>query len=342
MNYTNYSVVDFVMDEYFQQWVLQPDKETDTFWYQWLKDHPEKDNEVKEARKLILLQRFKHTTVPATRLSEIRENIKKNADTRPAIPIYQKAQKPSWLWNKVAASLVILLLTGIGIYLLRYNFPRTVATGYGQIKEIMLPDSSKVTLNANSMVEYSPDWTKGKVREIWLEGEAFFDVEKLATWQKNREDSTFTKFIVHVNGLDVEVVGTQFNVNNRNDAVKVVLNEGKVRVRANGGKQVNMVPGEMLTYSVKSRDLLKKLVNPKKHTSWRNKHLIFEGQPLKELATILESNFGVTVVFADPQLANRKITTTLPSDNLDVILEALQTAYGIRIKKDGKQVLLQD
>ncbi len=338
MKYINYTSIDFVMDEYFQQWVLHPDKQTDAYWYQWLKDHPEKDNEIKEARKLILLQRFKHAAIPNTRLAAIRENIKAKKGSSPAIAISKPAK--SWFWYKVAASLVIAIMAGISIYLLKFDYPRTVATGYGQIKEIMLPDSSKVTLNANSMVEYSPDWTKGKVREIWLEGEAFFNVEKLAICKKNRQDSAFTKFIVHVDGLDVEVVGTQFNVNNRNGAVKVVLNEGKVRIKANDGKQVNMMPGEMLTYSVKSKDLLKSLVNPKKHISWKNKHLIFEAQPLQELADILETNFGINVVFANPMLANRKITTTLPADNLEVILEALQTVYDIRIKKEGNTVLL--
>ncbi len=347
MNYTNYSAIDFVMDEYFQQWVLHPDKATDIYWYQWLKDHPDKNAEIHEARKLILLQRFKHTAVPAGKLAEIRENIKKNADFRPAIPIHKKTQKPvlSSGWLKVAASLTLLLITGMGLYLLKFDYPRTVATGYGQIKEIMLPDSSRVILNANSSVEYSPDWTAGKKREIWLRGEAYFEVTKqeteLLTRPADKPEATFTKFIVHVDGLDVEVVGTQFNVNNRNGAVKVVLNEGKVRIRANDGKQVSMVPGEMLTYSAKSKNLLKKLVDPEKHISWRNKHLIFEGEQLQKIASLLETDYGVKVVFTNPQLGEKKITGVLPSDSLDVILEALQTIYGIRIKKEGDKVIFQ-
>lgn len=351
MNYTNYSVIDFVMDEYFQQWVLHPGKESDYHWYQWLKDHPDKHYEIHEARKLILLQSFKHTAVPVSKLAEIRENIKKNADFRPAVAIYNKPQNPVLAlgWLKIAASLLLLLATGMGLYLLRFDYPRTVATTYGQIKEIILPDSSKVILNANSSVEYSSNWTAGNKREIWLRGEAYFEVAKqeaglgtpLETPQAGQADTAFIKFIVHVDGLDVEVVGTQFNVNNRDGAVKVVLNEGKVRIRANDGKQVSMVPGEMLTYSVKSKDLLKRLVDPEKHISWRNYHLIFEGEQLQEIATLLETDYGVKVVFTNPDLAKKKITGVLPSDNLDVILEALQTIYGIRIKKEGDKVLFQ-
>ena len=348
MKYTYFSVIDLVMDEYFQQWVLHPDKDTDAYWYQWLKDHPDKHREVHEARKLILLQRFKPSAVPVSRLAEIRENIKKNVDFRPAIPMGKKMQKPakSLGWQKVAASVAIVLITIMGLYLLNYDYPRTVATGYGQIKEILLPDGSKVILNANSLVEYSTDWTAGNDREIWLQGEAFFEVARQdarqASQLNSKQDTAFTKFIVHVDRLDVEVVGTQFNVNNRNGAVKVVLNEGKVRVRAKDGKQMNMVPGEMLTYSVKSKNLLKKLVDPEKHISWRNYHLIFDGQQLQEIASILETNYGVQVVFVDPTLPEKKITGILPSDNLDVILEALQTIYAIRIKKEGDKILFQN
>jgi ferric-dicitrate binding protein FerR (iron transport regulator) len=267
------------------------------------------------------------------------------------VAIYKKPQRYALSsgWLKVAAALFILLITGMGLYLLKFDYPRTVATGYGQIKEIMLPDSSKVILNANSLVKYSSNWTAGNKREIWLRGEAYFEVAKqeagmgtpLETPQAGQVDTAFTKFIVHVDGLDVEVVGTQFNVNNRDGAVKVVLNEGKVRIRANDGKQVSMVPGEMLTYSAKSRNLLKKLVDPEKHISWRNYHLIFEGEQLQEIASLLETDYGVKVVFTNPDLAKKKITGILPSDNLDVILEALQTIYGIRIKKDGDKVLFQ-
>jgi ferric-dicitrate binding protein FerR (iron transport regulator) len=209
-----------------------------------------------------------------------------------------------------------------------------------------LPDGSRVILNANSSVEYSTHWTAGNDREIWLQGEAFFEVAQQDALQssrlKSKQDTAFTKFIVHVDRLDVEVVGTQFNVNNRNGAVKVVLNEGKVRVRAKDGKQMNMVPGEMLTYSVKSKNLLKKLVDPEKHISWRNHHLIFDNQQLQEIASILETNYGVQVVFVDPTLLEKKITGILPSDNLDVILEALQTIYDIRIKKEGNEIIFQN
>jgi transmembrane sensor len=351
MNYTNYSVIDFVMDEYFQQWVLHPDKESDYHWYQWLKDHPDKHYKLQEARKLILLQRFQHAAVPVGKLAEIRENIKKNTDFRPAVAMPKRSQKPvlASVSLKIAASLLLLLITGMGFYLLKFDYPRTVATGYGQIKEIILPDSSKVILNANSSVEYSSDWTAGNKREIWLRGEAYFEVAKqeagldtrLETPQADKPETVFTKFIVHVDGLDVEVIGTQFNVNNRDGAVKVVLNEGKVRIRANDGKQVSMVPGEMLTYSVKSKDLLKKLVDPEKHISWRNYHLIFEGEQLREIASLLETDYGVKVIFTNPDLAKKKITGILPSDSLDVILEALQTIYDIRIKKEGDKVIFQ-
>src|SRR6185437_3682694 len=82
-----------------------------------------------------------------------------------------------------------------------------IRTGYGEIKSVLLPDSSVVTLNANSKLRIPEQWTEASGRQVWLEGEAYFAVQKKA--------ATAEKFVVHTTEVDVEVLGTKFNVNAR-------------------------------------------------------------------------------------------------------------------------------
>src|SRR5690606_15777064 len=95
-------------------------------------------------------------------------------------------------------------------------------TGYGETRKINLPDGSLVVLNANSELKYESNWQQAPMREVWLQGEAFFEVVK-TTEEK--------QFIVHTGSLDVEVLGTQFNVHNRHQKVQVVLSSGKVKLQ---------------------------------------------------------------------------------------------------------------
>lgn len=84
------------------------------------------------------------------------------------------------------------------------------ATQYGEQRVVELPDHSVVSLNANSTLRFRNDWSQANtLREVWLDGEAFFSV------QKQEGAAGPAKFIVHTNDLDVEVLGTRFNVSNR-------------------------------------------------------------------------------------------------------------------------------
>src|SRR5579872_616700 len=90
-----------------------------------------------------------------------------------------------------------------------------IRTGYGEIKSVLLPDSSVVTLNANSTMRIPEQWTEASGRQVWLEGEAYFQVQK--------KPATAEKFVVHTKEVDVEVLGTKFNVNARRERAVVSL-----------------------------------------------------------------------------------------------------------------------
>src|SRR5690606_22589795 len=122
---------------------------------------------------------------------------------------------------------------------------------------------------------YPEDWDHQAVREVWLEGEAFFHVQE-------KSSPGGIKFIVHTEGVDVEVLGTRFNVRNRRHATEVVLNSGKVKLNFGGKEEVLMEPGDLVEYSAKTQSYAHKQVNSETYTSWRNHVLTFDESTLDE------------------------------------------------------------
>ena len=113
-------------------------------------------------------------------------------------------------------------------------------TAYGETKQLTLPDGTRVILNANSNLSYANDWASGEVsrtRSVRLAGEAFFKVTKRQT-----PTGSPVKFVVNSRDLQIAVLGTEFNVNQRGQAVSVMLNEGKVQIY-NPAKTVDVTMG---------------------------------------------------------------------------------------------------
>jgi transmembrane sensor len=355
MNYKSYTSKDFILDDFFKSWVINPDANTDNFWQNWLKEHPEKVEAAEEARELILQMKFEnYQPSDEEYLSDWNRMSKKIDDFENRKMLGAKDKhilRPSGqpkitfgkrLWqNKlgIAASLTILLAMAMGaIYFLKVNVFTTstsIATTYGEIKKVELPDHSVVTLNANSKLKYITDWTNVANREVWLEGEAFFEIKKKNTGQK---------FLVHTRDLEVEVLGTKFNVNERRKLTQVVLNEGRVKLNMNksvSGTAVIMKVGDLIEFSKASLNLRKKLVNPAKYSAWKNKEWILDNLSLQEVALQIEETYGVKVVIENTSIASETVTGVVPTGNLDILLKALAIAFKINITSSNNLIIIQ-
>ncbi len=237
-----------------------------------------------------------------------------------------------------AAVLIGTLLLATGAF---YSYQRLYPadliqqTAYGKTSRLTLPDGSTVTLNGNSRLRYAPRWATGTTREVWLDGEGFFQV----THQANHE-----RFVVHLpNKLNIEVLGTQFNVLARKDRAKVVLNTGKIQLDNDGatkGKLV-MAPGDLFFADVKRKVFYRKRVDPAKQSSWQQGKLHFDGTTLQEVAQLLEDTYGVTVVIADPALRRQTLSGTIPNNSIQTILNALSTLFDLRITQQDKRITIQ-
>lgn len=233
---------------------------------------------------------------------------------------FQRGMTSNRKWMGVAAA--VLLIMGLVIVGREQIFYKNYATQYGETMTLVLSDESRVVLNANTYLKV-PRWLRlSKDREVWMNGEAFFTVSK-------KDDGK--KFIVHTNHLDIEVLGTRFNVTDRHEATRVVLQEGKVKVISTSKDgEVAMLEntGDFAQVNENSPEIIKKTVDESLYTTWQEKRLKFRETPLKEVLQTIEDYYGVHVENTDSTLYDRKFSGTLPNNDLNIILQALTNVYG--------------
>lgn len=237
-------------------------------------------------------------------------------------------------WTRIAATVSILVIAGIGIYLFRqFNGAVVERTGFGETRVISLPDGSEVTLNGNSTLSYDAQWTN--LREVHLEGEAFFKVVHTASHSKFRvrTDSDFS----------LDVLGTQFNVSKRKSGTRVVLNEGKVQCNLGGPAHNALIlkPGEMVQFAEKPSDYVKERVEASAYSAWKDHKLIFNNTSLREIVVLLQDTYGLETEVSEPDLLSRQISGSVPTDNVGLLLEGIAEASAVSIQREGSHLTIR-
>lgn len=236
------------------------------------------------------------------------------------------------LLYKIAASVLLVMVVSFWWYS-SSNRQHEIRTGFGEQRIVMLPDQSKVILNGNSVLRYTPGWDENTSREVWIEGEGFFSV----IHTKNHQ-----KFIVHgVNQLNVEVLGTKFNVNTRHRSSEVMLTEGKVKLELEGtdNKQALFLkPGELAT--VNDKELSSQSVNKQRYTAWVENKLFFERTPLRDISGLLKDTYGLSVTFSDSTLETRELSGEISATTVDEILYAIGETLDLKVEKQGQLVTI--
>ena len=233
-----------------------------------------------------------------------------------------------------AAAVVLLCLSVWTAYL--YMQPATIQTvsTLAETRTVRLPDGTSVTLNHYSSLSY-PERFKSDDREVELSGEAYFEVSK---------DSKHP-FIVQTETIDVQVLGTHFNVDAYpdNPDVKTTLLTGSVAV-SNKNNSVRMVlkPNEVAIYNKVEQKLTRKVLeNAGDEISWRHGEFIFDDLPLQEIARELSNSFGTTIHIADSTLQNYRITARFRNgEDLDAILSVLHNAGYFNYSQNNKQIII--
>jgi ferric-dicitrate binding protein FerR (iron transport regulator) len=242
----------------------------------------------------------------------------------------------------VAAVVLISVAAGILLYQSDGNISSTpqqelkqkeLVTKKGEQKRFRLSDGTYITLAADSKVRLSPQYHID-TREVYLEGEAFFNVASISDHP----------FKVHVGETTTEVLGTQFNIISypQDQSVQVVVVEGSVGLRAkNTDEQLLLNPGELGSYT-SDQKLKSKKVDVNTYTGWKNGQLIFEDQPLKEVVTRLERWYDLSFVIDDSAIEKRKLTATFARRQpLREVLDAIAISLDLTYAKHDSSVIFK-
>jgi transmembrane sensor len=342
--YADYDMPDFICDPFFQEWIIHPDGGHAAFWEGWVRQHPEKAQTIDEARLLLLSMSFEEDFPDERMVQQSLAIVREKMDGMERVVTIPQAEGTAYgpeptsggrirriRWAAAVAAAVVVG-TAIGYFLIdERHAQRSYATQYAEIQTLYLPDSSKLILNAHSSVRYNKEWKPGQVREVWLDGEAYFDVRSVAA----------STFFVHTKDLTVEVLGTAFDIRNRRGKTEVVLQSGKIRVRfpAGGHADIVMTPGNKLHYDPAKAALAHANVIPENYTAWKDKKLT--DATAGQIIEYLEDNYNKTIILENETLADKKIGGVILLDNLDDALFALSTVLNVNVIQHQDTLILK-
>ncbi|WP_293954398.1 MULTISPECIES: FecR domain-containing protein [unclassified Sphingobacterium] len=205
-----------------------------------------------------------------------------------------------------------------------------IETPRGGTYEVTLPDGTRVKLNAGTILSYPTQFAKDK-REVSLQGEAFFEVAK-------RKDQPF---IVHTKNQQVQVLGTQFNINAypTSTQIKTTLLEGSVQVKELiKGQKVNLLPGNQSVNT--GTQLIKQSVNVQQEIAWVYGKFNFDGKSLRQVMDELSQWYAVDVVYKGDVPDVSFFGGTFRTSKLSTILKLLKDQdLSYNLTDDGKLII---
>lgn len=238
-------------------------------------------------------------------------------------------------WMQVAAIITIAITGTIFIQQRLFNTekalnnPLTVKTNAGERSTVLLPDGTKVTLNSKSNIRFDCNY-EGSERIVYLEGEGYFDV-----YPDKKHP-----FKVRTNMIDVECLGTKFNVKayEKDEQITVVLAEGSVRIKSDESNVI-LTPNTCLTYDKETRYINQSKVNSDDFTHWRKGEVCYNNQKLKDIAEDLSRNFNVKIIIDSKEIENEIFNGYLGNTTLKNVLNVLTIASSIEYKFENDTVV---
>ena len=244
-----------------------------------------------------------------------------------------------WFY-RVAAVLALPIMLGIGWYLgsskMNYETQMCEVTApKGQISKCVLADGTEVWLNAGTTLKYDPT-LKGSMREVNLDGEAYFKVTK----NKHKPFAVNTKY------AQVKVLGTIFNLKaySGEDKVETTLEEGSVEFSLNGStaKPVEMKPGEQVVYNISEKKITLGQVETYLHTAWKDGKFVFKDADLKTIIQELEKLYDVHIHLENDSLLKLHFRGMFEYEqNIFSALETLERTTNIKYRMNGRDIWLQ-
>lgn len=356
MNYDEYSAADFATDGFFIRWVKNPDDESEWFWTSFMEENPASRDEIAAARKLVCLFDSPVSRLDDEELSSMRSGLVMALLARRGEHRYSKGaprrriRRVSTVWLRVAAAAVIVPLVSCLLYFFvptsRDVISQAAGDGVGLEKRVnqesdkslfFLADGTKVWLNTGTRISYARDFGKGKTRDVYLDGEAFFDVVHRAN----------QPFIVHTSSIRIKVLGTSFNVKSysASKTIETTLVRGKVRIESNvkgrrpGG--IELMPNQRAVFDKESKVINIRQVKAEQSASWKQDRLVFDGESIDQVIQQLEKWFDVTIHVENRGHLGCRLSAVIENESLEEVLKMIETTHDVHYTIHGDDVFLE-
>lgn len=231
----------------------------------------------------------------------------------------------------VAAASIILFVIAGSLWLLKQNWESTteyIVFTADKALMYMLPDSSKVWMKTGSNIRYAQNF--GSQREVWLEGEALFDVTK----------GKKQHFIVHIPKAFIEVKGTSFQIKkNKYNKNEITLFEGEVEFNIQSTNQcIAMNPLDKIIYDPETADITMEKVE---HMNWENGRYLFTDITLAQLIEIINDRYDSQIILGKNVNKKYKYSGSLYHDEpLENVIKKLCYSMSLKVEKKGEEILI--
>lgn len=346
MDYTKFNVEDFASNESFIDWVRQSDPEAVKYWDLYISDHPEIRPTVEKARALVLnLRQAEEVSYDAARVESMWDTIRDRVEKQSKAPS-RTSTKVGWA---MALACFLFLCVSVAVWLVfpemkgeeqLSKYHQQSSDFVEQVNEtdkplrVQLADGSVIVLDAKSRLKYKSTFLEDSTRQVYLLGQAFFDVVK----------NPYKPFIVHSNEIVVKVLGTSFRVEapENGENILVSVKTGKVSVYsdkvANKQQQdgVILLPNQQVSYERKKQLFAKTLVESPEvlgTTIFTKDDFVFDNTPIAEVFRTMEEAYGIEIIFNEDVMKNCYITAPLGSESmrekLKIICQTIGATYEI-------------
>ena len=245
------------------------------------------------------------------------------------VPLKSKPTRRVNFYLRIAVALALVIAASLWLYqsLNTVDYQELVADS--EVEEDKLPDGSQIALNQFSSLKF-PDKLQEKNRTVELRGDAFFEVER----DEERP------FIITTQDIEIEVLGTSFYVDSRQEQpqIQVIVETGSVAMTATGNKIV-LKPNEIGIYEKATGQLTKKPNEDVNYKAWKTEILVFENTDLERVVFDLNRKFHAQVSIANPELRTCPITATYDHKSLEAIVKIIEKTLNIKAEINGDKIV---
>ncbi|WP_186757456.1 FecR family protein [Echinicola salinicaeni] len=348
MEFNPKTEVDFLENDFFVQWVLHPNEESERYWNRWLKNHPDKVLIFSRAKDVLLsFSQEEEKGRDDEKLESILDHVMVHHQDRKRKVALKDNRKKFRLFKidrgtavMLAACLaLVLLFTATSYFELQHVEDEseqivwiTKKTAKGAKSTFFLPDGTKVKLNSSSELSF-PSTFSDSLREVKLVGQGFFDV--------TRNESK--PFNVSTHEFNVKVLGTSFDVDaySESNVQQVTVLTGKVAVETHEGISELVLPSERVSLSVDKKELIKTNVDAAFLSGWKDGVIVFEQQKYAEVFKDLEEWYGVDIEVQKGVELSGTFSGHYENESLENILKGISYTKHFQFQIENKQVTIR-